>query len=106
MVKRADDKKYEGRWRMEGRKVEDDDDYWQAALRELDEETSLPVIKMWTVPSLNHFYEAKTDSILLIPAFAAEIPHDAEPKDRKSTRLNSSHVAISYAVFCLKKKSK
>src|SRR5690625_6582835 len=26
------------------------------------------------------------------------------PRDRKSTRLNSSHVAISYAVFCLKKK--
>src|SRR5690625_6937360 len=26
-------------------------------------------------------------------------------RDRKSTRLNSSHVAISYAVFCLKKKS-
>src|SRR5690625_5666254 len=26
-------------------------------------------------------------------------------KDRKSTRLNSSHVAISYAVFCLKKKN-
>src|SRR5437660_4141877 len=35
-----------------------------------------------------------------------EAPHQArlaEP-DRKSTRLNSSHVAISYAVFCLKKK--
>src|SRR5439155_21264002 len=30
-----------------------------------------------------------------------------EPRsDRKSTRLNSSHVAISYAVFCLKKKKK
>src|SRR5439155_9574606 len=28
------------------------------------------------------------------------------PGDRKSTRLNSSHVAISYAVFCLKKKKK
>src|SRR5437870_9857944 len=28
----------------------------------------------------------------------------AELADRKSTRLNSSHVAISYAVFCLKKK--
>src|SRR5437870_12864002 len=28
------------------------------------------------------------------------------PRDRKSTRLNSSHVAISYAVFCLKKKKK
>src|SRR5438067_8929798 len=27
-------------------------------------------------------------------------------QDRKSTRLNSSHVSISYAVFCLKKKKK
>src|SRR5207248_8240412 len=31
-------------------------------------------------------------------------PHDEE--DRKSTRLNSSHRTISYAVFCLKKKKK
>src|SRR2546426_5234333 len=28
------------------------------------------------------------------------------PGDRKSTRLNSSHLVISYAVFCLKKKKK
>src|SRR4051812_49988696 len=27
------------------------------------------------------------------------------PRDRKSTRLNSSHMSISYAVFCLKKKN-
>src|SRR5690625_6846855 len=31
---------------------------------------------------------------------------DLIDQDRKSTRLNSSHVAISYAVFCLKKKIK
>src|SRR5207253_10359219 len=31
---------------------------------------------------------------------------DGENRDRKSTRLNSSHVAISYAVFCLKKKKR
>src|SRR5690349_23095447 len=30
----------------------------------------------------------------------------AVPEDRKSTRLNSSHVEISYAVFCLKKKTR
>src|SRR5690625_1075610 len=30
---------------------------------------------------------------------------DILKRDRKSTRLNSSHVAISYAVFCLKKKT-
>src|SRR5438874_8671332 len=32
------------------------------------------------------------------------IPGGVDGKDRKSTRLNSSHVEISYAVFCLKKK--
>src|SRR2546426_8932143 len=31
---------------------------------------------------------------------------DATNRDRKSTRLNSSHLVISYAVFCLKKKKK
>src|SRR5690625_5838822 len=31
---------------------------------------------------------------------------DTGNRDRKSTRLNSSHVAISYAVFCLKKKKR
>src|SRR3989442_9866917 len=30
--------------------------------------------------------------------------HSPDRRDRKSTRLNSSHVRISYAVFCLKKK--
>src|SRR5690625_5429817 len=34
-------------------------------------------------------------------AFELHVDH----RDRKSTRLNSSHVAISYAVFCLKKKT-
>src|SRR3989442_4335345 len=34
------------------------------------------------------------------------IPRSAPARDRKSTRLNSSHVRISYAVFCLKKKKK
>src|SRR5690625_6969392 len=34
------------------------------------------------------------------------IAPEAPIPDRKSTRLNSSHVAISYAVFCLKKKKK
>src|SRR5256886_5771095 len=35
-----------------------------------------------------------------------EVPSAAPPRDRKSTRLNSSHSQISYAVFCLKKKKK
>src|SRR5439155_26117079 len=41
--------------------------------------------------------------LLGVGPLAAAAPPRAE--DRKSTRLNSSHVAISYAVFCLKKTS-
>src|SRR3712207_6900522 len=36
---------------------------------------------------------------------AQEVLHPVAPVDRKSTRLNSSHANISYAVFCLKKKT-
>src|SRR5690625_5096981 len=43
---------------------------------------------------------------LAVPVFIAAMmaKHWKRIRDRKSTRLNSSHVAISYAVFCLKKK--
>src|SRR2546427_2046470 len=37
---------------------------------------------------------------------AAGVSADTDQLDRKSTRLNSSHSQISYAVFCLKKKKK
>src|SRR5256885_5498873 len=48
---------------------------------------------------------------LAAPASAFAIVFEADnhgdfPEDRKSTRLNSSHLVISYAVFCLKKKKK
>src|SRR5690349_22686836 len=38
--------------------------------------------------------------------FTIDQPQWVQEVDRKSTRLNSSHVEISYAVFCLKKKKK
>src|SRR5204863_201602 len=40
----------------------------------------------------------------VLPDQRVHVVHQAEQPDRKSTRLNSSHVEISYAVFCLKKK--
>src|SRR3712207_7546719 len=40
------------------------------------------------------------------PAQIDPLLHGAVRRDRKSTRLNSSHANISYAVFCLKKKTK
>src|SRR5438132_9426046 len=43
--------------------------------------------------------------LLRSPTFRLTYPSDYLPGDRKSTRLNSSHTVISYAVFCLKKKN-
>ena len=48
-------------------------------------------------------YPNKTYSAIPIACSAS---HSAQNIDRKSTRLNSSHKPISYAVFCLKKKKK
>src|SRR3712207_8189221 len=45
---------------------------------------------------------AVVEALLRPPRLLAE--HRIQVKDRKSTRLNSSHANISYAVFCLKKK--
>src|SRR5947209_12005532 len=49
--------------------------------------------------------EVGVDGIMLNEHHNAPFCMQAKAKDRKSTRLNSSHANISYAVFCLKKKS-
>src|SRR3712207_8943057 len=48
-----------------------------------------------------YFREKRLHRLLLLPIF-----HEQFGKDRKSTRLNSSHANISYAVFCLKKRER
>src|SRR5690554_7765692 len=47
-----------------------------------------------------------TPSSMPWPTRSLAMASTTAPVDRKSTRLNSSHVRISYAVFCLKKKIK
>src|SRR5262245_65782978 len=49
---------------------------------------------------------ARGRSSLLRASTASASGPDRGRADRKSTRLNSSHLGISYAVFCLKKKKK
>jgi dATP pyrophosphohydrolase len=90
LCKRSSGKIYSGQWRMIGGKVESGETYWEAALRELREETALTPHKFWTVPSLNQFYEAKRDMILTIPVFAAEINVSAEPV------LNDEHSSFGW----------
>lgn len=77
LLRRAAGVAYAGAWRMVGGKIEPGETAWQAALRELAEETGRVPLRAWTVPSVNAFYEWQTDRLNLIPAFAAEL--DADP---------------------------
>lgn len=79
LFKRSKGKIYQDQWRMVGGKVEPGETYWQAALRELKEETGLTPVTFWTLPSINTFYEHQTDTIHQIPAFGAEIKTGDEP---------------------------
>src|ERR1041385_9402813 len=48
----------------------------------------------------------RSESSFAVPSFSTSpCPYPSARPDRKSTRLNSSHGYISYAVFCLKKKT-
>src|SRR5690606_40730008 len=70
----------------------------------------------WTIRTAESAFRSNAVTLDdVVPELAARPTEDAEPlyflligsdsrEDRKSTRLNSSHVKISYAVFCLKKK--
>ncbi|MBO6793414.1 MAG: NUDIX pyrophosphatase [Balneolaceae bacterium] len=85
LLLRAKKKIYANQWRMVGGKVEANEAYWQAALRELKEELDVFPSVFWTIPSVNTFYEASLDQIHQIPAFAAEIP------DSASINLDDEH---------------
>src|SRR5690554_7412089 len=63
------------------------------------------------ISTKNHIYNSDTDTNIFLDADLSILGSDnktysaySKNVDRKSTRLNSSHVRISYAVFCLKKK--
>src|SRR5690625_3346683 len=72
---------------------------WGAALQDLGEQFLIESMTFKNHACCGHTFAA------IDGALALKNEYSIDP-DRKSTRLNSSHVAISYAVFCLKKKKK
>src|SRR6266540_4573104 len=70
--------------------------------RQLPREPQLPRARLGE-PALDVHRDARG---ALDPALVAHARPELRAGDRKSTRLNSSHITISYAVFCLKKKKK
>src|SRR5690242_21349377 len=85
---------------------------WDAAHRARAEPVELPPIVQRTLGDLKkkrvlHLHCGTGEATAALAELGAVATGlDARPgADRKSTRLNSSHMSISYAVFCLKKKN-
>jgi 8-oxo-dGTP pyrophosphatase MutT (NUDIX family) len=77
LLRRSASVVYAGSWRMVGGKIAPGEWAWQAALREMKEETGQTPSQLWAMPSVNTFYEWQHDRVNLAPAFAAEL--DADP---------------------------
>lgn len=73
LLKRAQKEIYPGLWQMVTGKVEDEETAYQAALREIKEETGLKPEKLWVVPNVNTFYSHEINAISLLPVFAAKV---------------------------------
>src|SRR5690349_23964491 len=58
------------------------------------------------VANLLDLAPARATKVATLVLLATAVARGGVYEDRKSTRLNSSHVEISYAVFCLKKKNR
>lgn len=87
ILKRSYDVKYAHQWRMVGGKVHAGETYFEAGLRELQEETGLSPKLFWSIPSINQFYDHNSDSIFQIPAFGAQVEKTV------TITLNHEHVS-------------
>lgn len=85
ILKRSPQVQYSSQWRMVGGKIEEQETAFEAGRRELHEETGLTPHIFWTIPSINKFYDPKTDRVQNIPAFGAEVNPSMEVK------LNHEH---------------
>lgn len=79
VLRRAEGRVDAGRWRIVTGKIEDGETAWQAALRELREETAFEPARLLAVPYVNQFYEWQHDRINAIPVFLAVVDSDADP---------------------------
>lgn len=85
MLKRSENQIYPGIWQCVTGKIEPDEKPYETAIRELNEETGLEPLKMWSVDRVNHYYEAVKDRMNLIPVFGVSV-------STKTVKLSLEHV--------------
>ena len=84
VLKRAKTKMYEHIWQGVAGKIEDGETSWEAATRELKEETGLAPLKMFVADHVSKFYETNGDRINLVPVFGIEV-------DSERVKISQEH---------------
>ncbi|HUI64852.1 MAG TPA: NUDIX pyrophosphatase [Bacteroidota bacterium] len=74
-----DENLYPGMWQIVTGTTEENEKAYEAALREVREETALRPERFWIVPYTNAFYDRHSDAVILIPFFAAQVRSSDDP---------------------------
>ena len=94
MLKRSPDEKiYPDLWQFVSGSLDDGEKAFDAALRELKEETKLTPKRFWVVPHANMFYDPAYDAVNVSPLFAAQVDMGKAPT------LSSEHCAYEWLPF-------
>lgn len=89
-LQRSDRARFPGDWQVVHGHIEPGEAAWQAAARELAEETALPVRRWFRLFLVETFYNPENDTIYSVPAFLAEVAPDAV------CRLSDEHRACQW----------
>lgn len=90
MLRRAEDSYMGGQWHVVSGGIEPDETAWQAALREMREETGLAPVEFYCLDTTTVFYRPQNDTINIAPMFCAIVCVDA------AVTINSEHTAYEW----------
>ena len=92
LLKRAKTKIYEHLWQGVAGKIEAGETSWEAAIRELKEETGFEPVRIFVADHVSKFYEAHGDRVNLVPVFGIEV-------DDEEVILSDEHCEFKWVDF-------
>jgi|TARA_B110000967_G_C18864495_1_gene551949 dATP pyrophosphohydrolase len=92
ILKRAKTKIYEHLWQGVAGKIEKGEKAWEAAIRELKEETNLTPVMMFIADHISSFYEKHGDRINFVPVFGVEV-------DSGDVLISNEHCEFKWVEF-------
>ena len=92
LLKRAKTKVYEHLWQGVAGKIEAGEAAWEAAIRELKEETGFEPVRIFVADHVSKFYEAHGDWVNMVPVFGIEV-------EDEEVKLSDEHCEFKWVDF-------